>query len=263
MPAASGGTNWAPPSFSPQTGLFYVGSTENYSLLFLTDTDEKPEGFAGKENNLWSRASIKALDYRTGKVKWMHEFPGIGGGNMGVLSTAGNLVFTGDQYTTSSPSTPHRLYPLALPLRWSSGNGPMSYELDGKQYIAVGAGDSIYTFALNVRPLRQMQRPEMGPSFCLRSTQQPNKLADQASYCYRLQPGAQMNIPFRSIRIGAHAALLALLAVPLTAQTTNQLTAKNVAIAQTTYKGRGAVQIKAAPAAANALPMPDQRQPVS
>ena len=150
MPSASGGTNWAPPSFSPQSGLFYVSGTENYSLLFLTDTEEKPEGFAGKETNLWSKASVKALDYKTGKVKWMHEFPGLGGGNFGVLSTVGNLMFTGDQYNNFIAFDA-----TAGGILWHSrlggtvANGPISYELDGKQYVVVGAGDSIYAFALN------------------------------------------------------------------------------------------------------------------
>jgi alcohol dehydrogenase (cytochrome c) len=150
MPSASGGTNWAPPSFSPLTGLFYVSGTDNYSLLFMTDDEEKPEGFAGKENNLWSKANLKALDYKTGKIKWSHEFPGTGGGNFGVLTTAGNVLFTGDQMGNFIA-----FHALTGSILWHSkltgpvANGPISYELDGKQYVVVGAGDSLYAFALN------------------------------------------------------------------------------------------------------------------
>jgi alcohol dehydrogenase (cytochrome c) len=150
MPAASGGTNWAAPAFSPLTNLFYVSSTENYSLLFLTDTDEKPEGFAGKENNLWSKASLKALDYRTGKVKWMHEYPGTGGGNFGVLTTAGNVLFTGDpnnNFIAFDPANGNILWHSRL--GGTVQNGPMTYELDGRQYVVVGGGDTLYAFALN------------------------------------------------------------------------------------------------------------------
>jgi alcohol dehydrogenase (cytochrome c) len=150
MPAASGGTNWAPPSFDPQTGLFYVSATENYSLLFMTDTEEKPEGFAGKEINLWSKASVKALDYRTGKAKWVHEYPGVGGGNFGILTTAGNLLFTGDpagNFIAFDPATGSPLWhsKLLAPV----ANGPMAYQLDGREYVVVGAGDSLYAYALN------------------------------------------------------------------------------------------------------------------
>ncbi|MCU1329025.1 MAG: acido-empty-quinoprotein group [Bryobacterales bacterium] len=150
MPAASGGTNWAAPSFSPLTNLFYVSATENYSLLFLVDTDEKPEGFAGKENNLWSKASLKALDYRTGKTKWIHEYPGTGGGNFGVLTTAGNVLFTGDPFNNFIAFDP-----TDGKILWHSrlggtvANGPMTYELDGRQYVVVGGGDTLYAFALN------------------------------------------------------------------------------------------------------------------
>jgi acido-empty-quinoprotein group A len=150
MPSASGGTNWAAPSFSPATGLFYVSATENYSLLFMTDDEAKPEGFAGKENNLWSKAMLKAIDYKTGKVKWTHEYPGLGGGNFGILTTAGNLLFTGDPYNNFIAFNP-----LTGAILWHSrlggpvANGPMSYELDGKQYVVVGGGDTVYAFALN------------------------------------------------------------------------------------------------------------------
>jgi acido-empty-quinoprotein group A len=79
MPSASGATNWSPPSFDPQTDLFYVSGTESYSLLFQTDTSVKPEGFAGKETSVWSKVSLKAIDYKTGDVKWSHEYPGLAG----------------------------------------------------------------------------------------------------------------------------------------------------------------------------------------
>ena len=149
-PAASGGTNWAAPSFSPQTGLFYVSTTENYSLLFMTDTDNKPEGFAGKENNLWSKASLTALDYKTGEKKWVHEYPGQGGGSFGILTTAGNVLFTGDPFSNFiafDPASGKILWHTRL--GGAVANGPMTYQLDGKQYVVVGGGDSLYAFTLN------------------------------------------------------------------------------------------------------------------
>ena len=61
-----------------------------------------------------------------------------------------------------------------------------------------------------------------------------------------------MNPLFHSSSTMARAFLLTLLAVPLAAQTTDRLVAKNVSIAQTNYKGRSAVQVIATPGAANA-----------
>jgi len=42
-PTSSGATNWPPPSFDPETGLFYVGTSESFSEFYLTDTDPHPE----------------------------------------------------------------------------------------------------------------------------------------------------------------------------------------------------------------------------
>jgi len=154
MPSASGATNWAPPSFDPQTGLFYVSGTESYSMLYLTDTDPKPEGFAGREIGVWSKASLKALDYKTGRVRWTHEYPGLGGGNFGILTTAGGVLFTGDQYgnfIAFDPANGNILWHsrLGAPV----ANGPMAYELDGREYVVTAAGDSLYAYALATSPV--------------------------------------------------------------------------------------------------------------
>ena len=69
-----GGTNWMPPSYSPQTGLFYVNATRGYSVTYLTDTSANPEGYGGSTRNLWSQHVLEALDYKTGEVKWSHPY---------------------------------------------------------------------------------------------------------------------------------------------------------------------------------------------
>src|SRR5205809_655424 len=97
-PDTSGATNWPPPSFDPDTGLFYVGTRQTFSVLYLTDTDERPQGWAAAERNVGNVGSaLKAIDLRTGKVKWSHPLAtgpaGSVGGAMGLLSTAGGLLF--------------------------------------------------------------------------------------------------------------------------------------------------------------------------
>ena len=42
-----GGTNWPPPSFDPETGLFYVNAKQGYSVTYLTDDDPEPQGYGG------------------------------------------------------------------------------------------------------------------------------------------------------------------------------------------------------------------------
>jgi len=148
-PSSGSATNWPPPSYSPQTGLFYVGTGEGYGLFYLSDTDDHPEGYGGIESaqGLGGPASIKALDYKTGKVVWRHEWPG-GGGAVGMLSTAGNLLFTsnGDTLYALNASNGKMLWHSTLV---GAPNAPITYSLDGKQYVFVAAGDMLYAFVLN------------------------------------------------------------------------------------------------------------------
>ncbi len=145
-----GGTNWFPPSYDPDTGLFYVQAREGYHVAYLTDTDEDPGGYGGGTGGGYSHGVLKAIDYQTGKIRWSHEWPSeSGAGSAGILTTAGKLLFTGD------PSSNFIAFdPVSGKILWhflmtaSLSNGPMTYELDGKQYIAAGAGDSLYVFTL-------------------------------------------------------------------------------------------------------------------
>ena len=148
-PASGGATNWPPPSFDPETGLFYVSTSYSYSIFYLTDTDDRPEGYGGRDAGVWEQSALKAIDYKTGKIRWEHTFPGVGGGIFGLLTTAGKLLFSGDpshNLIAFDPATGKILWHVAL----SSGvsNGPMTYELDGRQYLVVGAGEMLYAFTL-------------------------------------------------------------------------------------------------------------------
>lgn len=146
---AGGGTNWMPPSFDPTTGLFYVNASLGYSLAYLTDTDAKPEGYGGSGRTLFSQDALEAIDYQTGKIRWSHVFPGRGSGTPGILTTAGKLLFSGDpsgNLIAWNPADGQILWHFGLESPVS--NGPMTYELDGRQYLVVGAGDTLYGFAL-------------------------------------------------------------------------------------------------------------------
>jgi alcohol dehydrogenase (cytochrome c) len=146
-----GATNWQPPSYSPQSELFYFNGTEGYGVAYLYDTSEHPEGYGGGGGGgaFDSRSTLFAMDIRTGAVKWKHSHP-TGRGNVGggILTTAGKLLFAGDSgsLVAFDPPTGKLLWhqQLMQPL----SNGPSSYMLDGKQYIVVGAGDCLYAFTL-------------------------------------------------------------------------------------------------------------------
>jgi acido-empty-quinoprotein group A len=146
---AGGGTNWLPPSFDPDTGLFYVNAVKGYSLAYLIDTEEKPEGYGGSGHNLWSQPVLEALDYRTGKVRWCQEFEGRVLAGSGILTTSGKLLFSGDpsgNLVARDPATGKPLWHFHLPEPVS--NGPMTFELDGRQYLVAGAGDTLYAFTV-------------------------------------------------------------------------------------------------------------------
>lgn len=148
-PNQGGAANWMPPSFSPQTGLFYINATRAFSIYYIFDEDAKPEGWGGNDQGGWAESMLQALDYKTGKVKWSHKWEGAGI-RSGVLSTAGNLVFAGDpedNLVALNAATGKPLWHANLGV--SMTNGPMTYELDGKQYLVVGAGDKVIAFVMH------------------------------------------------------------------------------------------------------------------
>jgi alcohol dehydrogenase (cytochrome c) len=153
-PNNGGVTNWPPPSFSPDTGLFYVPQNDSYAMYYLTETDPRGAmGLGGKEEQgVTSMGSyLTAIDYKTGKIAWRHKYPGTGGGGggmNGILTTAGKLVFAGDvsgnlvAYDAANGK-----------ILWHSrlgqvSNAPQTYMLDGHQYVLVAGGDTLYSFIL-------------------------------------------------------------------------------------------------------------------
>ena len=153
-PANQGAVNWPPPSFSPDTGLFYAPVQEGYAMYYLAETDPRGAmGLGGKEEislgNL--RSYLAAIDYKTGKIVWRHVYPQLGGpAGGGVLSTAGKLVFAGDisgnlvAYDATNGKPLWHAY-VGTPI----SNAPETYILDGHQYVLAAAGDTLYSFVLN------------------------------------------------------------------------------------------------------------------
>ncbi len=91
---------------------------------------------------------IEAIDYRTGDIRWKHD---IGAMGPGLLSTAGNLLFTGDSsghIIALDAATGTTLWHTTTGA--NQANGAITYVLDGRQYVVVGAGDSLVAFALPV-----------------------------------------------------------------------------------------------------------------
>jgi alcohol dehydrogenase (cytochrome c) len=144
-PNEGGGTNYRSPSFDPKTGLFIVSAQDAYGIYFF-----KPEhgayGWAGADYGVYAKGMLRALDYQTGAVRWEHE---IGGeGSAGVLTTETGLTFSGD-----AANSVFALRTSDGATLWHStigrvGNGPITYELDGKQYMVVAGGGVLYAWTL-------------------------------------------------------------------------------------------------------------------
>jgi alcohol dehydrogenase (cytochrome c) len=146
-PDEGGLTNYRAPSFDPKTGLFLVDAHPSWSIYFA-----KPEdgtyGWAGADYGVWGKGVLEAIDYQTGKIRWSHEL-GDGGSGAGVLTTDSGLTFTGDANGNA----------LALSTAdgktlWHAGTGdsmdnsPMTYELDGRQFVITGSGGVLFAWAL-------------------------------------------------------------------------------------------------------------------
>jgi alcohol dehydrogenase (cytochrome c) len=147
-PDQGGAANWPPPTFSPQTGLFYVNATRAFSVYYIYDPGDNPQGWGGTDRGGWGEAMLQAIDYKTGKIRWSHKWEG--GSRAGLLSTAGNLVFSGgasNDLVALNATTGEALWHAGL--NRSVSNGAITYELDGKQYVVVGAGDMLWSFVMN------------------------------------------------------------------------------------------------------------------
>jgi len=182
MPGSQGGTNYYPPSYDPQTGLFYMSVWDNYEGF----SDKRPilpwkqmhmytgdgwwPGFGetkppadwpppSAQRALHRRASpnykteaegygaIRAIDPTTGEKKW--DFKMVNYTESGVLSTAGGLVFGGGMdgdFVALDATTGKPLWHVYL--GGANASGPMSYAVNGKQYIIGTGADTMYAFAL-------------------------------------------------------------------------------------------------------------------
>lgn len=148
-PDEAGGTNYRSPSFDPATGLLIVSAHDGYGIYFF-----KPEhgdyGWAGADYTVYGKGVLRAIDFRTGQIKWHHDLHG-GAGTAGVLTTTTGVTFTGD-----SANSAMALRTSDGTTLWHSGvgrvgNGPITYELDGRQYVLFGGGSGLYAFSLPMK----------------------------------------------------------------------------------------------------------------
>ena len=175
-PGLLGATNWYSPAYSPRTELFYVPAWEGYASVFAAVPQEYVAGryFTGRTIdgfprtynpvpdapvlpltrgpiNDWTDVSgtgaILAMDALTGEQRWKFELTDVI--TSGILTTGSELLFTGlrsGYFQAHDAGTGDLLWKTSLGGQVS--NGPMTYAVDGRQYVAVISGHSLSTFAL-------------------------------------------------------------------------------------------------------------------
>jgi alcohol dehydrogenase (cytochrome c) len=153
-PGVVGATNWFSPSYNPSTGLFYVMALEGCNTYFAN-----PRKFAKGETyyNTGTKVpagerfqkTLLALSVADGKPAWRYPQTGRGDSWAGTMTTAGGLVFFGDDAGSLEAVEATTGKPL-----WHFTTGqnmhasPMSYAVDGIQYVAISAGSDVFSFAL-------------------------------------------------------------------------------------------------------------------
>ncbi|MGD0435625.1 MAG: PQQ-dependent dehydrogenase, methanol/ethanol family [Bryobacteraceae bacterium] len=165
-PGNLGATNWYSPSFSPETGLFYLSVWDNYSSVYGKSEGEYVEGrlyMGGAPRNVVpilmqpaptltrredeGYGALRAIDPKTGQRKW--EFKMVDVTDAGILTTASGLVFSGGR-----DGNFYALDAKSGALLWKTqlggpiAAGPMSYAINGRQYVTVNAGTSMFVFAV-------------------------------------------------------------------------------------------------------------------
>ncbi|MEO7274365.1 MAG: PQQ-dependent dehydrogenase, methanol/ethanol family [Vicinamibacterales bacterium] len=158
-PTLVGGTNWQSPSYSALTGWFYLEFAEGgqqYTSVPAAMTVGQTWTGSGRgakpavpqPNEPAANAGIRALDPETGKTMW--TFPLLQGSlTNGVLATAGNVLFAssrdGNVIALDSKTGAHLWH---FQTGGDHAASPISYAVDGKQYVALAAGNVIISFAL-------------------------------------------------------------------------------------------------------------------
>ena len=155
-PGYSGATNWFSPSYNESSHMVYVMALEECETF---SSKAEPQQF--KEGETYYSTGVKripgedsqklliAYSLETGTIAWKYPQLGRGRSAAGTMTTAGGLVFFGDN-TTSFEAVDAR---TGKPL-WHFNTGqdvtasPMSYAVSGKQYVAIAAGSDIFSFTL-------------------------------------------------------------------------------------------------------------------
>lgn len=146
-PAVRGATNWYSTAYNAATRLYYVMTVEDCTTYRKAD-----DGGYGRYVDPARPAQkiLRAFNIETGKVAWQIDLPGpVQSNYSGVLTTAGGLVFFGESsggFAAVDARTGKYLWHFET--NHAMKASPMTYAIDGRQYVAIASGANILSFAL-------------------------------------------------------------------------------------------------------------------
>ncbi|MEX2261933.1 MAG: PQQ-dependent dehydrogenase, methanol/ethanol family [Bryobacteraceae bacterium] len=153
-PSVRGASNWMSPSYNPDTRLLYVVTLEQCDIYTSSSKDPVPSsGFRGTGGEQIpaepGEFSLRALNAVDGELRWEHPMPGPATMWAGTVSTAGGLVFSGDDdgnLVALDAETGKDLWHFAT--GHSLYASPMTFSAGGKQYVTIATETDIFTFGL-------------------------------------------------------------------------------------------------------------------
>jgi alcohol dehydrogenase (cytochrome c) len=153
-PSQDGATNWFSPSFNPATGLFYLQTFEKCSMYTKSTPGEwQPlrQYLGGSQRTIQESPEriLKAIDIRNGSIAWELPQPGPAESWGGTLATSTGLVIFGEEggaLMAADAKTGKPLWSFLTNQSWKAS--PMAYMFDHKEHIAIAAGSTILSFAL-------------------------------------------------------------------------------------------------------------------
>jgi alcohol dehydrogenase (cytochrome c) len=157
-PSVRGASNWMSPTYDPATGLLYVVTLEQCDIYSSSPKPPKPSsGFRGTGGEQIpaepGQMYLRALEATSGALRWEHKMPGPAVMWAGTVSTAGGLVFTGDDggnLVALDSQTGKDLWHFNMGQTLYAS--PITFQIDGRQYVTIAAETDIFTFGLFVRP---------------------------------------------------------------------------------------------------------------
>ena len=150
-PSVKGATNWMGQSYNPSTGLLYVLTLEQCGMYYRSSQEPQPmKNFSGGgATEEGGQVILRALDPKTGKRVWEYPMTGLGRMWSGTVSTAGSVIFSGDDdghLVALDAKSGKNLWHFNMGEMLTAS--PITYSVDGKQYVAIASATAVFSFGL-------------------------------------------------------------------------------------------------------------------